>query len=240
VVDRALRLGIELPAVGTDLEGWRDAAVAVEAGRAGAIWIAAGEDDPCTLAGSLVPFTTSVLLGAVTGCAPSDRHPSILARDVTALDVLSGGRAVVQLTGDDVGRLAEAAQVCRLLFTEDSPSYRGRHFGLESAANRPPPVRAGGPPIVVAPDEGVGADEAGRALSGVDAVVVGGGTAEVSAWREALAGPALLRRGPLRGEREVAALLDAGADGLIVQFSDPSPPSTGTLSALVAAVDRPR
>ena len=96
MVDRALRLGIELPAVGTDLEGWREAAVGVEASRAGGIWITAGEDDSCTLAGSLVPLTTSILLGAVTGCAPTDRHPSILARDVTALDVLSGGRAMVQ------------------------------------------------------------------------------------------------------------------------------------------------
>ena len=240
MVDRALRLGIELAGVGTDIEGWRAVAVAVEASGAGAIWIAAGEEDPCTLAGSLVCLTTSVLLGAVTGCAPTDRPPSILARDVTALDVLSGGRAAVQLAGDDVDRLAEAAHVCRLLFTEDSPSYRGHHFVLEGAANRPPPVRSGGPPIVVAPGEGAMTDEAARALSGVDAVVVGGGPAVVSAWREALAGPALLRRGPVGGEDEVAALLDAGADGLIVQLFDPSPPSPGTLSALVAAVDRPR
>lgn len=238
MVDRVPRLGFELPAVGTDLDGWRAVAVAVEASRAGAVWIAAGEDDPCTLAASLVPLTTSVLLGVVTGCAATDRHPSVLARDATALDVLSGGRAAVLLTGDDVGRLAEAVDVCRLLFTEDSPSYRGRHFVLEGAANRPPPVRAGGPPIAVAPGEGAAAGEVGEALCGADAVVVGGGPAEVAAWRAALAGPALLRRGPAGGEGEVAALLDAGADGLIVQLPDPSTPSPETLSALVAAVGR--
>lgn len=238
MVDRVPRLGFELPPVGTDLEGWRAVAVAVEASRAGAVWIPAGEDDPCTLAGSLVPVTTSVLLGVVTGCAATDRHPSVLARDATALDVLSGGRAAVLFTGDDVGRLAEAVDVCRLLFTEDSPSYRGRHFVLEGAANRPSPVRAGGPPIAVAPGEGVSAGEAGKALSGADAVVVGGEPAEVAAWRAALAGPALLRRGPVGGEGEAATLLDAGAHGLIVQFTDPSTPSPETLSALVAAVGR--
>jgi alkanesulfonate monooxygenase SsuD/methylene tetrahydromethanopterin reductase-like flavin-dependent oxidoreductase (luciferase family) len=238
VADRVLRLGLELPAVGTDLEGWRAAAATVEASTAGAVWIAAGGDDPCTLAGSLVPDTTSILLGVVSGCAPTDRHPSVLARDATALDVLSGGRAAVLLTGDDVDRLAEAADVCRLLFTEDSPSYRGRHFVLGGAANRPPPVQAGGPPIAVAPGGGAVAGEVGNALSRVDAVVVAGGPAEMAVWRAAVTGPALLRRGPLGREGEGAALLDVGVDGLIVQLSGTSTPSPETLSALVAAVGR--
>lgn len=236
MVDRALRLGFELPAVGTGLGPWRAAAFAVEASGAGAVWIAAGADDPCTLAGSLVAATSSVLLGVESGCAAIDRNPSVLARDATALDVLSGGRAAVLLTGDDVGRLAEAVAVCRLLCTEDAPSYRGRYFTLEGAANRPPPARPGGPPILVAPGTGVRADQVGTALAGADAVVVGGGPDDVAAWGAVISGPALLRRGPLRAGGEAGGLLDAGADGLIVPLSDPATVSPEVLGALVGEV----
>ncbi len=237
MVDDALRLGFELPVLGGDVGAWRAAAVAVEAGGADAVWIAAGRHDPCTLAGSLVPVTTSVLLVVASGCTPADRNPSVLARDVTALDVLSGGRAAVLLTGDDVGRLAEAVAVCRLLFTEDAPSYRGRHFSLEGAANRPPPVRPGGPPILVGPGAGVRAGQAGLALGGADGVVIGGGAADVAAWRAVTAGPALLRRGPVGDGGEAAALLDAGADGLVVQVpKGAGAASPGAIRALVAEI----
>lgn len=219
MVDRALRLGFELPAGGTGPDHWRAAAVASEDAGAGAVWVAPGAADPCTVAGSLVPATTSVLLGVESGLGATDRAPSVLARDVTTLDVLSGGRAAMLLASDDIGLLAEAVAVCRLLFTEDAPWFEGRHFALAGAANRPPPVRPGGPPILVAPGDGVPAAEAGTALAGADAVVVGGGPAEVGAWRSSVAGPAVLRRGPVGGAGEAAALLDAGADGLIVQLS---------------------
>lgn len=164
----------------------------------------------------------------------------MLARDVTALDVLSGGRAAVLLIGDDLGRLAEAVTVCRLLFTEDAPSYEGRHFTLERAANRPPPVRAGGPPILVAP-EVMAPETVGTSLKEADGVVVGGGPAEVAAWRAAVAGPALLRQGSLSEDAEAATLLGAGADGLIVTLSgDAAAVSPAVIERLVAEVDRLR
>src|SRR5438477_253491 len=47
------------------------------------------------------------------------------------------------------GRLAEAIEVIRLLFTEDAPSYDGRYYRLRAAPSRPRPVQRPHPPIHV-------------------------------------------------------------------------------------------
>ena len=128
------------------------------------------EDEPmleayATLAG-LAARTTRVRLGAlVTGV--TYRNPAILAKTVTTLDVISGGRAVLGLGAawnevEHVGygvefpaikermdRLGEALTICRLMFTEERPTFVGRHYRIERALNRPRPVQPGGPPIVV-------------------------------------------------------------------------------------------
>lgn len=119
-----------------------------------------------TLLGALAARTTRVQLGAlVTGV--TYRYPAILAKQVTTLDVVSGGRAVLGLgaawyeeehagygipfppVGERMDRLEEAAQVCRLMFTEDAPSFAGRYYRIEEARNLPRPLRPGGPPIMI-------------------------------------------------------------------------------------------
>ena len=228
VLDPALRLGLELPAGDGAPEPW-EAAAEAEAAGFGTVWVAGGTLDACTLAGALVPATTSVLLGVVSGTGPGHRAPSVLARDVTAVDVLSSGRAAVLLRGGDVNRLAEAVTVCRLLFTEDAPSYEGREITLVGAANRPPPVRPGGPPALVEPPAGAPAAGAGEALDGADALVVRGGPGEVAAWRRAAGRPAVLWRGEVggpagtAGTTVLAGLADAGADGIVAVV----PPAPG-------------
>lgn len=217
-LDPALCLGLELPA-GDGAPDLRQAAAEAEAAGFGTAWVADGPLDACTLAGALVPATASVLLGVVSGTGPGYRAPSVLARDVTAVDVLSSGRAAVLLRGDDVGRLAEAVTVCRLLFTEDAPTYRGRWFSLVGAANRPAPVRPGGPPVLVEPSAGgVAANAAAAtaaALHGADALVVGGKASDVVAWREAAAGATVLWRGEVHEPSALAELAEAGAGGVI-------------------------
>src|SRR5437773_1665261 len=47
------------------------------------------------------------------------------------------------------GRLAEALEVIRLLFTADAPSYDGRYYRLRAAPSRPRPVQRPHPPIHV-------------------------------------------------------------------------------------------
>jgi alkanesulfonate monooxygenase SsuD/methylene tetrahydromethanopterin reductase-like flavin-dependent oxidoreductase (luciferase family) len=46
-------------------------------------------------------------------------------------------------------RLEEALQICRAMFTEESPTFEGRYYRIEGALNYPRPVQPGGPPILV-------------------------------------------------------------------------------------------
>jgi F420-dependent oxidoreductase-like protein len=128
------------------------------------------EDEPMleaysTLA-ALAARTSRIRLGAlVTGV--TYRNPALLAKAVTTLDVISGGRAVLGLgaawnESEHIGygfdfppikermdRLDEALTICRLMFTEERPTFEGRHFRIERALNSPRPIQADGPPIVV-------------------------------------------------------------------------------------------
>ncbi|HXQ60305.1 MAG TPA: LLM class F420-dependent oxidoreductase [Acidimicrobiales bacterium] len=119
-----------------------------------------------TLLGGLAARTRRARLGAmVTGV--TYRNPALLAKEVTTLDVLSGGRAVLGIGAawfqgehDALGfdfpplterfdRLVEALVICRAMFTQDAPSFEGRYYRIAGAVNRPPPVQPGGPPILV-------------------------------------------------------------------------------------------
>ncbi|MGH2464450.1 MAG: LLM class F420-dependent oxidoreductase [Candidatus Limnocylindrales bacterium] len=128
------------------------------------------EDDPMleaysALAG-IAMSTKKVRLGTlVTGV--TYRNPAMLAKLVTTLDVISGGRAILGLgaawnesehagMGFDfppiaarMDRLGEALTICKLMFTEDRPSFEGRHYRIEQVLNRPRPIQVGGPPILI-------------------------------------------------------------------------------------------
>jgi len=104
-------------------------------------------------------------LGAmVTGV--TYRNPALLAKIVTTLDVISSGRAILGIGAawnDDehagygfdyppvrerMGRLEEALQICRAMFTEEAPSFAGRYYKLSGALNRPRPIRGNIPVLV--------------------------------------------------------------------------------------------
>ncbi len=122
--------------------------------------------DSYTLLGALAARTTSVRLGTlVTGV--TYRNPAHLAKIVTTLDVVSAGRAILGIgaawydveheglgfdfppAGERLDRLEEALRICRAMFTEDAPSFRGNHYRMEEARNIPRPVQPGGPAILV-------------------------------------------------------------------------------------------
>jgi F420-dependent oxidoreductase-like protein len=119
-----------------------------------------------TLLGALAAVTRRVELGAmVTGV--TYRHPAVLAKQVTTLDIVSRGRAVLGLgaawyeeehTGygipfppvrERMDRMEEAAQICRAMFREEAPTFEGRYYRVQEARNVPRPVRLGGPPILI-------------------------------------------------------------------------------------------
>ena len=118
-----------------------------------------------TLAG-IAARTSRVRLGAlVTGV--TYRNPAHLAKIVTTLDVISGGRAILGLgaawnesehrgygfdfprVGERMDRLDETLTICRRMFTEERPTFEGRFYRIEAALNQPRPVQPGGPPILV-------------------------------------------------------------------------------------------
>jgi F420-dependent oxidoreductase-like protein len=122
--------------------------------------------DSYTLLGALATQTSRVRLGTmVTGV--TYRNPAHLAKIVTTLDILSAGRAILGIgaawydveheglgfdfppAGERLDRLEEALQICRAMFTEESPTFEGRYYRIHEARNMPPPVQPGGPTVLV-------------------------------------------------------------------------------------------
>ena len=119
-----------------------------------------------TSLGFLAGQTSRIELGLlVTGV--TYRHPGLLAKIVTTLDVLSGGRAMLGLgaawyerehhglgvpypsTKERFERLEEALKICRLMFSGEGGTFEGTHYQLTEATNVPAPLRAGGPRVLI-------------------------------------------------------------------------------------------
>jgi alkanesulfonate monooxygenase SsuD/methylene tetrahydromethanopterin reductase-like flavin-dependent oxidoreductase (luciferase family) len=262
---RALGLGLEVAVGAAAAAGGFGAlaglAQAAEAAGYGSVWLrgASGDAidvDPVAVLGALVERTVSLGLGAA--CAGGDdRHPAILARDLTTLDILSGGRAALSLglpgTGADASaRLTEAAQICRLLFSpgDGAVSFSGEHFSVRFAPNRPPPEQSDGPPLLV--DLGVGAGSAALddLVTTVDGVVVGGPSdavaegrrlVDASARSAGVEGPRLVWRGSLAatvsdGAALVQAVVAAGADAVILAAGRGGAPSARDITEAAARI----
>jgi len=95
------------------------------------------------------------------------RHPFVTARAVATLDVVSGGRVELGVGaswlaeewtaagldfGTRGGRVDEALDVCRRLWSEPVIEHTGEHFTFARVAFEPKPVQVGGPPVSVGGD----------------------------------------------------------------------------------------
>jgi F420-dependent oxidoreductase-like protein len=119
-----------------------------------------------TLLGGIAARTQSARLGTlVTGV--TYRNPALLAKAVTALDVISNGRALLGIGAawyelehesldvrfppltERFERLEEALQICTGMFTQRQTTFTGTHYSVTVAWNSPSPVTPGGPPILV-------------------------------------------------------------------------------------------
>jgi F420-dependent oxidoreductase-like protein len=105
------------------------------------------------------------LLTLVTGVVYRD--PGLLAKAVTTLDVLSGGRAILGIgaawneaeskglgllfppTAERFERLEEALRICRQMFDGDETPFEGRHYRLERPLNSPPALSRPHLPILI-------------------------------------------------------------------------------------------
>jgi len=130
----------------------------------------ASAEDPMlegyTSLGFLAGQTSTMTLGLlVTGV--TYRHPGLLAKIVTTLDVLSGGRAQLGIgaawyerehrglgvpfppLAQRFERLEETLQICLQMWSDNSGPYQGRHYHLAETICSPPPISSPRPRILI-------------------------------------------------------------------------------------------
>ena len=95
------------------------------------------------------------------------RHPGLLAKIVTTLDVLSGGRAELGIgaawyerehrglgvpfppVAERFERLEEALQICLQMWSDDNGPFQGKHYKLAETLCSPQPVSVPHPRILI-------------------------------------------------------------------------------------------
>lgn len=130
----------------------------------------AGADEPMleayTTLGYLAAATSTISLGVlVTGV--TYRHPGLLAKIVSTLDVLSEGRAGLGIgaawyerehrglgvpfppVAERFELLEETIQICRQMWSGEGGSFHGRHHQLEELLSSPATVTRPHPPIMI-------------------------------------------------------------------------------------------
>jgi F420-dependent oxidoreductase-like protein len=162
VFSRAAELAVEAERVGFDLLTLQDHFVQIPS---------VGDlNDPMleaysTLSG-LSQLTSRMMLGTlVTGV--TYRNPALLAKTVTTLDVISGGRAILGIgaawnedehrrygfdyppIAERMDRLEEALMISRTMFQSPEATFEGQHYRVSRAPNVPRPIQRGGPAILV-------------------------------------------------------------------------------------------
>jgi F420-dependent oxidoreductase-like protein len=119
-----------------------------------------------TTLGYVAAKTEKMTLGLlVTGVMY--RHPGLLAKIVTTLDVLSQGRARLGIgaswyereqrglgvpvvpVAERFERLEETLQICLQMWSDDNGPYQGRHYDLTETRNYPPALSKPRPPIMI-------------------------------------------------------------------------------------------
>ena len=112
------------------------------------------------LAGRTTNITLALLVTGVTY-----RHPGLLAKTVTTLDVLSQGRSMFGIGAawyerehlalgvpypplrDRFEMLEETLQICQQMWSDNDGTYDGKHYQLAETICQPQPIRR--PPILI-------------------------------------------------------------------------------------------
>ncbi|MFZ0919241.1 MAG: LLM class F420-dependent oxidoreductase [Candidatus Dormiibacterota bacterium] len=114
------------------------------------------------VAGKTERITLSLMVTGVTY-----RHPGLLAKIVTTLDVVSGGRAMLGLgaawyerehlalgvpfppIAERFERLEETLQICNQMWSDNDGPYEGKHYHLAETICHPKPVQQPRPKILI-------------------------------------------------------------------------------------------
>ncbi|HVC44962.1 MAG TPA: TIGR03560 family F420-dependent LLM class oxidoreductase [Candidatus Binataceae bacterium] len=110
--------------------------------------------------------TEKLRIGTLVLCN-SFRNPALLAKALTTIDHVSGGRLEIGLgagwmdeeyrgygyefptMGARLRQLEEGLKILKLLFGEKRASFAGRYFKLDDAINNPKPIQRPHPPITI-------------------------------------------------------------------------------------------
>jgi F420-dependent oxidoreductase-like protein len=113
--------------------------------------------DAPTLLSALAVTTNRLRLGQLVSPITL-RNPALLAKIVTSVDVISGGRALLGMGAgwdtdehrrygyefpeprERLDRLEDAVQICRKMFDEETATYHGRYYSVDEAINEPRPI----------------------------------------------------------------------------------------------------
>ena len=95
------------------------------------------------------------------------REPGLLAKAMSTLDVLSGGRSILGIgaawnedesrglglpfppTAERFERLEEAIRICLQMWSDDDGPFEGKHYHLARTLNSPQPLARPRPPILI-------------------------------------------------------------------------------------------
>lgn len=115
---------------------------------------------------ALAASTSRIRIGNLVLCN-SYRNPALLAKTLSTIDDISGGRLEIGIgagwfrreyeaygyefpsAGVRLKQLEEALQIMNLLFTQAAPSFEGRYYKIDRAYNFPKPVQKPHPPITI-------------------------------------------------------------------------------------------
>ena len=120
--------------------------------------------DATVTLGAFAARTSRIKLGTAILLLPL-RNPTVVAKAVSTIDVISGGRVLLgigvggefpkefEATGVPVNergaRANEAIRVIKQLWTESNTSFHGRWTNFDDVTMHPKPPQPGGPPVIV-------------------------------------------------------------------------------------------
>ena len=117
--------------------------------------------------GYLAARTSRIRLGVLT-TGITYRQPGFLAKQITGLDVLSGGRAWAGVGAawferehhglgfpfpplkERFERLEETIQILRQMWSDNNGPFQGKHYQLAETLCSPQPIQRPGPPLLIA------------------------------------------------------------------------------------------
>lgn len=181
--------------------------------------------EPLVTLGMIAGVTSRIGLGTEVLILPQ-RQPALVAKQVSTLDVLSGGRVRLGLgvgwqesEYESLGvpfrergrRMDESIQLLRAYWTEASVTFDGTYFQAEAMGMDPKPRQPGGPPLWIGGDSNAALRRVGKLGDGWMALMDSDVTAESA--REKIS--------TIRSAAEEAGR-DPATIGFQVRLSDPT------------------